>query len=245
MTPPAFEAQPIIEWAVSDARVPYADAMAIMAARAKDIADGRARELIWLLEHPPLYTAGTSAKISDLIEPDLLPVFQVGRGGQYTYHGPGQRIAYVMLNIKQRGGDVRALVANLERWVIAALDKFNVIGEARAGRVGIWVRRPGQQSGREFKIAAIGLRVVRGVTTHGISLNVEPNLDHYRGIVACGIHEHGVTSLADLGLPVVMADADVALRSAFERTFGPVLMVAAPASNAVASAQATGSRAIG
>ena len=245
MTHPIFAAQPVIEWAVSDARVAYDDAMALMAQRAKDIADGHARELIWLLEHPPLYTAGTSAKLSDLVDPDLLPVFEAGRGGQYTYHGPGQRIAYVMLNIKQRGGDVRALVSSLERWVVAALDRFNVKGETRDGRVGIWVRRPGQSSDREYKIAAIGLRVARGVTTHGISLNVEPNLDHYRGIVACGIAEHGVTSLADLGLPVTMADADVALRSAFERTFGPVRMVSAPGATSAATAPARGIRAIG
>lgn len=228
MTHPNASLQPVIEWAVSDARVAYNDATAFMTARAKDIADGKARELIWLLEHPPLYTAGTSAKRSDLVDPDFLPVFDAGRGGQYTYHGPGQRIAYVMLNIKQRGGDVRALVSSLEHWVMAALDRFNVKGETRDGRVGIWVRRPGQSSEREFKIAAIGLRVTRGVTTHGISLNIEPNLDHYRGIVACGIHDHGVTSLADLGLPVTMADADIALRAAFEKTFGPVRMVTAP-----------------
>ena len=245
MTLPTATVQPVIEWALSDARVPYTDAMAIMAQRANDIANGNARELIWLLEHPPLYTAGTSAKRADLIEPDLLPVFDAGRGGQYTYHGPGQRIAYVMLNIKQRGGDVRALVSSLEQWVIAALDRFNVKGETRQGRVGIWVRHPGQSEDREFKIAAIGLRVARGVTTHGISLNVEPNLDHYRGIVACGIAEHGVTSLADLGLPVTMADADVALRLGFERTFGPVVMVPAPTANASADARSHGLRAIG
>lgn len=228
MTITTIQPEPIIEWAVSDHRVPYAAAMALMAERATAIAESRARELVWLLEHPPLYTAGSSAKPSDLVDPNLLPVFDAGRGGQYTYHGPGQRIAYVMLNIKRRGGDVRALVCNLERWIMAALEPFNVKGERREGRVGIWVRRPGLSEKREFKIAAIGLRVSRGVTTHGISLNVEPDLGHYRGIVACGIHDHGVTSLADLGLPVTMADADVALRSAFELIFEPVQPVAPP-----------------
>lgn len=218
-----------IEWAISDKPVAYTAAMIAMDQRAKAIADGSANELIWLLEHPPLYTAGTSAKRADLIDPDLLPVHIAGRGGQYTYHGPGQRIAYVMLNLKARGGDVRGLVATLERWVVAALAIFNVKGQTRSGRVGIWVELPNRRDAREFKIAAIGLRVSRGVTTHGISLNVEPNLAHYRGIVACGIHDHGVTSLADLGLPVTMADADVALRSAFERTFGPVQLATAPA----------------
>lgn len=228
MTITTIEPEPIIEWAVSDRRVPYPAAMALMAERATAIAEGRARELIWLLEHPPLYTAGSSAKAGDLVDPDLLPVFDAGRGGQYTYHGPGQRIAYVMLNMKRRGGDIRALVCNLEGWIITALEHFNVKGERREGRVGIWVHRPGQPRNREFKIAAIGLRVSRGVTTHGISLNVEPDLSHYDGIVACGIHDHGITSLADLGLPVNMADADVALRSAFERTFEAVRTVAPP-----------------
>lgn len=234
MKNPGSDANAVIEWAISDGLVPYADAMAIMNTRAKEISEGQSRELIWLLEHPPLYTAGTSAKPIDLVEPNLLPVFDAGRGGQYTYHGPGQRIAYVMLNLKRRGGDLRALVSSLEQWVVAALTTFNVKGETRAGRIGIWVRRPGQDDNRDFKIAAIGLRVARGVTTHGISLNVEPDLDNYRGIVACGIHEHGVTSLADLGLPVTMADADIALRSAFERTYGAVHLVAAPTRDAAA-----------
>lgn len=245
MTQPTTTTPPVIEWAVSDALVPYADAMARMTQRANDIADGKARELIWLLEHPPLYTAGTSAKRGDLIDPDLLPVFDVGRGGQYTYHGPGQRIAYVMLNIRQRGGDVRALVSGLERWIIAALDRFNVKGETRDGRVGIWVRHPGKSDQHDFKIAAIGLRVARGVTTHGISLNVEPNLDHYRGIVACGITDHGVTSLADLGLPVTMTDADVALRLSFERTIGPVRIVPAHGIGLSPSVSALGELAVG
>jgi lipoyl(octanoyl) transferase len=221
--------RPIIEWAISSSAVPYPDAIATMTSRAAAVATGKANEMIWLLEHPALYTAGTSAKPQDLLEPNLLPVFDAGRGGQYTYHGPGQRIAYVMLNLKKRGGDVRALVHSLEYWVVEALQAFNVHGETRADRVGIWVSRAiSGGARREDKIAALGLRVSRGVTTHGISLNVEPDLRHYRGIVACGIQEHGVTSLADLGLPVTMPDADIALRRAFEKLFGPVTMVAAP-----------------
>jgi lipoyl(octanoyl) transferase len=211
-----------VDWAISDCLVSYLDAVSFMQSRAIAIADGRAPELIWLLEHPPLYTAGTSAKPEDLLEPNLFPVFATGRGGQYTYHGPGQRIAYVMLNLKHRGGDVRQLVSDLERWVMGALAAFNVKGEARAGRVGIWVRRTCKGPDTEDKIAAIGLRVSRGVTTHGISLNVDPDLSHYRGIVPCGLEGFGVTSLTDLGLPILMADADVALRRAFENVFGPV-----------------------
>ena len=213
---------PHIEWAISDDPVAYPAALDAMQTRAKEIAQGHAAELVWLLEHPALFTAGTSAKIEDLLEPHMLPVFATGRGGQYTYHGPGQRIAYVMLNLQQRGGDVRRLVSDLERWVIGTLATFNVKGETRAGRVGIWVRRPERGPDVEDKIAAIGLRVSRGVTTHGISLNVEPDLAHYRGIVACGIREHGVTSLVDLGRPAVTADVDLALRRTFEDIFGPV-----------------------
>ncbi len=226
-----------VDWAISDKAVAYPDALAIMAARATAIRDGRAPELIWLLEHPPLYTAGTSAKPEDLLEPSLLPVFTTGRGGAYTYHGPGQRVAYVMLDLKQRGGDIRALVSALEVWITGALAAFNVKGETRPGRVGIWVQRPGAMGPRrdgndttirEDKIAAIGLRVSHWVTSHGISLNVEPDLTHYRGIVPCGIGDHGVTSLAGLGLPVTMADADVALRQSFERVFGRVRFAAPP-----------------
>jgi lipoyl(octanoyl) transferase len=220
---------PIVEWAISQRPVAYLDALTIMKKRADAIADGRASELIWLLEHPPLYTAGTSAKTSDLIEPDLFPVFASGRGGQYTYHGPGQRIAYVMLNLKRRGADVRGLVSSLERWIAAALAEFNIRGESRPGRIGVWVRRPEKGAIAEDKIAALGLRVTRGVTTHGISLNVDADLSHYRGIVACGILEHGVTSLTDLGLPVTMDDADLALRKAFEQVIGPVRNVEPPA----------------
>jgi lipoyl(octanoyl) transferase len=217
-----------VDWAISDHLIAYEAGVAAMQARATEIAEGRAHELVWLLEHPPLYTAGTSAKIQDLIDREALPVFASGRGGQYTYHGPGQRVAYVMLNLRERGGDVRRLVGDLERWVTTALAAFNVKGERREGRVGIWVRRPEKGPDVEDKIAAIGLRVSRGVTTHGISLNVEPNLSHYKGIVACGIREHGVTSLADLGLPVSLADADVALRRAFETVFGPVRFAQPP-----------------
>ena len=222
MTTAARFSKPQVEWAISERPVAYLQALALMRARAAAIRDDAAPELIWLLEHPPLYTAGTSAKRADLMQPDLLPVFESGRGGQYTYHGPGQRIAYVMLDLKARGGDVRALIGSLERWIVASLAVFNVVGESRPGRVGVWVRRATADGWREDKIAAIGLRVSRGVTTHGISLNVEPDLSHYAGIVPCGIAEHGVTSLADLGLPVTLADADVALRRAFEGVFGPV-----------------------
>lgn len=218
----------MIEWAVSDDLVAYPDAMRAMEQRARLIRAGRAREFVWLLEHPPLYSAGTSAKPQDLIDPNRFAVFETGRGGQYTYHGPGQRIAYVMLDLKARGGDVRALIENLERWIIATLATFNVKGQSRPGRIGIWVARPTLGATREDKIAAIGLRVTQCVTTHGISLNVEPDLDHYSSIVPCGIRDYGVTSLADLGLPVTMADADVALRMSFERIFGAVQVGVAP-----------------
>ncbi len=217
-----------IGWAISDQPVPYAQALEAMNARADAIRRKEAPQLVWLLEHPSLYTAGTSARREDLLDPDRFPVFETGRGGQFTYHGPGQRVAYVMLDMKARGGDVRGLVADLERWVIEALSAFNIKGERREGRVGIWVRRPDKGENREDKIAAIGLRVSRWVTTHGISFNVEPELSHYTGIVPCGIQAHGVTSLADLGLPVSMADADVALRLAFEKVFGPVVSTEPP-----------------
>lgn len=176
----------------------------------------------------PLYTAGTSAKPQDLLDPDRFPVFQSGRGGQFTYHGPGQRVAYVMLDLKRRGNDVRAFVSALEQWMIDTLAAFNVKGETRPDRIGIWVRRPTLGEEREDKIAAIGLRVTRSVTTHGVSLNVEPELSHFSGIVPCGIREYGVTSLTDLGLPVTMMDADLALRHSFEKLFGPVVRVAPP-----------------
>lgn len=206
-----------IAWRISDARVPYPAAVAEMEARAAAIADGRAGELVWLLEHPPLYSAGTSAKEQDLLAPSRFPVFATGRGGQFTYHGPGQRVGYVMIDLRRRGNDVRRFVRDLEEWLIKTLAAFNVKGERREGRVGIWVARKG---GREDKIAALGIRVRRGVTFHGVSLNVEPDLEHFSGIVPCGIQGHGVTSLADLGITAAMTDVDLALREAFEDVFG-------------------------
>ena len=204
------------EWKVSDGPVPYPEAVAAMEARAAAIAEGMAGEQIWLLEHPPIYTAGTSANDADLLDPRF-PVFRTGRVGQYTYHGPGQRIGYVMLDLKRRKPDVRAFVFDLEQWLIETLAQFNVRGERREGRVGIWVARDG---GREDKIAALGVRIRRWVTFHGVALNVEPDLTHFSGIVPCGVSRHGVTSLADLGLPVTMADVDVALQQAFRKVFG-------------------------
>ncbi len=214
----------MVEWITSDGLVPYPEAVARMEARADAIARGEAREAIWLLEHPPLYTAGTSARAADLVEPDRFPVFEARRGGQYTYHGPGQRVAYVMLDVGRRGRDVRRFVAALEAWVIATLAEFNVTGEIRAGRVGVWVTRhdkPLTAAGRpqEDKIAAIGIRLRKWVSFHGLSINVDPDLDHFTGIVPCGISEHGVTSLVDLGLPVSMADLDTALMRSFDSAF--------------------------
>jgi lipoyl(octanoyl) transferase len=216
-------------WAVSQRHVPYPAAVAAMEARAAAIAEGRAGELIWLLEHPPLYTAGVSSKPGDLLDPNRFPVFESGRGGQFTYHGPGQRVAYVMLDLTKRRRDVRAFVASLEAWVIGALARFNVEGEIRDGRVGVWVERkaPGVPT-REDKIAAIGVKLRRWVSFHGISLNVEPNLSHFSGIVPCGQTEHGVTSLVDLGLPVTMDEADEALKSSFRLVFGEVEDVPPP-----------------
>ena len=214
----------MVEWIVSPGLVPYDEAVAFMEARVAAISEGRADEAIWLLEHPPLYTAGTSAKPADLTDPDRFPVFQTGRGGQYTYHGPGQRVVYVMLDVGKRGRDVRCFVRQMEDWVIAALAEFNVTGEIRPGRVGVWVVRPDRPPGpdgspAEDKIAAIGVKLRKWVSFHGISINVEPDLGHFTGIVPCGIRDHGVTSLVDLGLPVSMADLDVALRTTFERGF--------------------------
>ncbi|HEX2559301.1 lipoyl(octanoyl) transferase LipB [Phenylobacterium sp.] len=208
-------------WAVSPGQVPYPAAVEAMEARAAAIAEGRAGELVWLLEHPPLYTAGVSAKASDLIEPDRFPVFQSGRGGQFTYHGPGQRVAYVLLDLAARKKDVRAFVAGLEAWIIGALARFNVEGQIRDGRVGVWVERraPGVPP-REDKIAAIGVKLRRWVSFHGVALNVEPDLSHFSGIVPCGVTEHGVTSLVDLGLPVTLDEADAALRASFAGVFG-------------------------
>ncbi len=209
-----------VEWRVSDALVGYEEAVAEMEARATAIAEGSAPELVWLLEHPPLYTAGTSAKAVDLVAPNRLPVFSSGRGGQYTYHGPGQRIGYVMLDLKRRRPDLRAYVAGLEAWLIATLDRFGVRGERREDRVGVWVRRPDRGPGAEDKIAAIGVRVKRWATLHGVSLNVEPDLTHYDGIVPCGVRDHGVTSLAELGRVVSMAEVDMAMRETFQEIFG-------------------------
>lgn len=210
-----------VEWRVEPGYVPYPDAVAFMEQRAAQIADGTAAELIWLVEHPPLYTAGVSARTEDLLDAERFPVFQSGRGGQFTYHGPGQRVAYVMLDLTVRKRDVRAFVQALEAWVIGALDHFNVKGETREGRVGVWVERKGAGFAREDKIAAIGVKLRRWVSFHGISLNVEPDLGHYAGIVPCGQTLHGVTSLVDLGLPVTLDEADAALKTSFEAVFGP------------------------
>jgi len=212
-----------VEWRVTDSPVQYEDALAIMEARAAAIADGSAPELVWLLEHPPLYTSGTSAKAGDLVDARF-PVFATGRGGQFTYHGPGQRVVYLMLDLKRRRPDVRAYVASLEQLIIATLAAFNVRVERREDRVGVWVKRPDKGDGYEDKIAAIGVRLKRWVSLHGIAINVEPELSHFTGIVPCGVVDprYGVTSLADLGLPVTMPDVDVALRQAFENVFGAI-----------------------
>lgn len=209
-----------VVWRISDMPVPYEEAVAMMEERAAEIARGHSPEMVWLLEHPPLYTAGTSARSVDLVEPDRFPVHATGRGGQYTYHGPGQRVAYVMLDLNRRRPDLRAYVAALEAWIIATLAAFNVRGERRADRVGVWVRRPEKGEGAEDKIAAIGIRVRRWVSFHGISLNVEPDLSHFSGIVPCGISGHGVTSLVDLGQIVTLPEVDMALRASFETIFG-------------------------
>ena len=212
-----------VEWRISDAPVPYPESVAEMEARVADIAAHQASELVWLLEHPPLYTSGTSGKAGDLLTARF-PMFQTGRGGQLTYHGPGQRVAYVMLNLKRRQPDVRAYVAGLEEWIIRTLAAFNVRGERREDRVGVWVKRPDKGEGYEDKIAAIGVRLRRWVSFHGIAINVEPDLSHFSAIVPCGVADprYGVTSLVDLGLPVTMADVDVALRLAFIEVFGAI-----------------------
>ena len=223
----------MVEWRISSDAVPYETALAEMEARVAAIAAGEAEECIWLLEHPPLYTAGTSARAEDLLDPDSLPVFQTRRGGEYTYHGPGQRVIYVMLDLGRRERDVRRFVAALEGWAIAVLATFQIRGERRSGRVGVWVERPDRAPGpdgavREEKVAAIGVRIRRWVTYHGLSINVEPDLAHFAGIVPCGIAGHGVTSLVDLGLPVTMADVDVALRETFDETVAADLPLRAP-----------------
>ncbi len=213
-----------VEWRVGEGLVAYDDALAVMDARVDAIARGEAGELAWLIEHPPLYTGGTNAAVSDLIDARF-PVHDAGRGGQFTYHGPGQRVAYLMLDLRRRGADVRRYVATLEEWIIRTLARFNVRGERREDRIGVWVRRPEKGDGYEDKIAAIGIRVRRWVTLHGISLNVDPDLSHFAGIVPCGVADprYGVTSLVDLGLPVGMADVDAALRTEFEALFGQVV----------------------
>ena len=222
-----------VEWITSPGLVNYTQAEAWMEDRAAKIAAGHAAECVWLLEHPPLYTAGTSAKPADLTDPDRFPVHTTKRGGQYTYHGPGQRVAYTLLDVGKRGRDVRKFVQDLEGWVIDTLDSFNVTGEMRDGRVGVWVTRPEkppQANGElaEDKIAAIGIRLRKWISFHGISINVEPDLSHFDGIVPCGISDHGVTSLVDLGLPVSMSDVDVALRRSFEQTFDADARITAP-----------------
>lgn len=217
-----------VGWSVAREPVAYPQAVAFMEARAAAIAAGTAGELVWLVEHPPIYTAGVSAKPADLIAPDRFPVFETGRGGQFTYHGPGQRVAYVMLDLRARKKDVRAFVQALEAWVISALARFNVEGQIRDGRVGVWVERKGPGFVREDKIAAIGVKLRHWVSFHGISLNVEPDLTHFDGIVPCGVTQHGVTSLVDLGLPVTLDEADAALKASFSEVFGAVADVAPP-----------------
>lgn len=217
-----------IAWAISDRPVDYAAALHFMQQRVEAIASGSAHEMIWLLEHPPLYTAGTSARREDLLSPDRFPVHVAGRGGQYTYHGPGQRVVYVMVDVRRRFGDVRKFVCALERVVIDTLATFNVKGEIRDGRVGVWVARPSKGDGIEDKIAAIGIRLRRWISFHGLAINVDPDLEHFSGIVPCGIAQHGVTSLEDLGQLVPMPEVDIALRRAFTALLGPLDAVGDP-----------------
>lgn len=217
-----------VRWRVEEGLTPYKDALSFMESQATKISNGESDELIWLVEHPPLYTAGTSANAGDLVSPDRFDVYQTGRGGEYTYHGPGQRVAYVMLDLKRRKQDVRAFISALEAWIIGTLAEMNVRGERREDRVGVWVQRPEKirlpdGSMNEEKIAAIGIRLRKWVSFHGIAINVEPDLEHFSGIVPCGVEKYGVTSLVDLGLPVTMADLDIHLKVAFEEIFGPVI----------------------
>lgn len=214
----------MVQWEISDSEVSYDTALEKMDNHVQKMISGEADEKIWLLEHPALYTAGTSADKKDLIKPNLFPVFETKRGGQYTYHGPGQRIVYVMLDLNNRGKDIKKFVNNLEAWIIHTLAEFNVIGQSRSGRVGIWVERPDKPKNvdgfiEEEKIAAIGVRLKKWVTLHGLSINVDPDLNNFQGIVPCGIKDHGVTSLVDLGLPVSMADLDIALKKSFSKVF--------------------------
>ncbi len=218
-----------VDWAVSGPEpVDYAEAVAVMEARVAAIAAGNAPELVWLLEHPPLYTAGTSTRWEDLVDPGPFPVYRAGRGGQLTYHGPGQRVVYVMLDVRRRTGDIRAFVRALESWVIDTLALLDVRGETRPDRVGVWVRRPEWGEHVEDKIAAIGIRIRRWISFHGLSLNVSPDLTHFDGIVPCGVRQHGVTSLADLGCAASTSDADAALEHVFQRKMGPIRRVAPP-----------------
>ncbi|MGC6471685.1 MAG: lipoyl(octanoyl) transferase LipB [Parvibaculales bacterium] len=207
------------ECRISGSPVPYEEAVSFMEERVKGIREGTAEELLWFLEHPPLYTAGTSAKAEDLLQNDKLPVYKAGRGGEYTYHGPGQRVVYLMLDLKKRGADIRCFVRNVENWMIASLAEFNIQAKISEGRVGVWVPRPELGAGREDKIGAIGIRVRRWVSFHGLALNVEPDLSHFGGIVPCGITDQGVTSLVDLGYPVTMEDVDAALLKSFRQAF--------------------------
>jgi len=214
----------MVQWEMSDGEVGYDTALEKMDNHVEKMIDGEASEKIWLLEHPALYTAGTSADKKDLIEPNLFPVFETKRGGQYTYHGPGQRVVYVMLDLNNRGKDIKKFVENLEAWIIHTLEEFNVVGQSRNGRVGIWVERPDKPKNidglfEEEKIAAIGVRLRKWISFHGLSINVDPDLSHFQGIVPCGIKEHGVTSLVDLGLPVSMTDLDIALTKSFSKVF--------------------------
>lgn len=217
-----------VQWAISEGLTDYSFAVATMTAHVEKVRKGAAAELIWLVEHPPVYTAGTGTKPEDILATGDIPVVVSGRGGRATYHGPGQRVVYVMLNVARRGGDIRVFVTALEAWITATLDAFNVKGLIRPGRVGVWVERPEKGGGVEDKIAAIGLRVTGGVSWHGLALNVEPDLRHFHGIVPCGIAGYGVTSLVDLGRPVTLADADVALRAAFEKNIGKTVPVSPP-----------------
>ena len=234
--PPAPGVAPV-EWQVTDDQVDYAHAVATMESRAAVIAAGAAGELVWLVEHPPLYTAGTSARAGDIVD-TRFPLYATGRGGQVTYHGPGQRVAYVMLDLKRRTTDVRRFVATLEEWIIRTLAAFNVRGERREDRIGVWVRRPDQGDGREDKIAAIGIRLKRWVSLHGIALNVDCDLAHFSGIVPCGVAEprYGVTSLADLGIPVSMREVDMVLRQEFEALFGATMAASSSEAHEIANA---------
>jgi lipoyl(octanoyl) transferase len=216
---------PPVEWLVSDRAVAYPEAVAAMEAHVAAIRAGTAAERVWLVEHPPLYTAGTSAKAKDLLVPDRFPVFQTGRGGEYTYHGPGQRVAYLMLDLNRRSADLRLFVATLEEWLIRTLAAFNVRGERREDRVGIWVRRPEKGFAAEDKIAAIGIRVRHWITFHGVALNVDPVLEHFSGIVPCGVRGHGVTSLTDLGITATLPEVDMILRREFEALFGTTVPI--------------------